>query len=854
MPTVTLSPPVADGGPFQVIANGQNNINPTTTTLLNGNLLVTWWADSGTTHDVYGRLFDPSGNPIGEAFGVAQALTGSQMHAHVTVLSGGGFVVSWTTDAYDVRSPAEIVRSTIVFRLFDADGTPAGDETPVPESEAIGYYYDRASDDFIEAPLTDQTWSDVGALPEGGFVVTWHDYGADTILAQRYAADGTTVGSVITVGGISYTEGRTQVTPLLDGGFVVTWQDRIDGAALEILARVYSADGQPEGPEIRVNGTPAAAQYQPMISALVDGGFVVVWHSSGQEDGFGVYGQVFNADGSPRGSGEILLATAVEGDQLAPTVTGLTNGGFVVTWIASGTDGSGWSIAAQVFNPDGSRVGTEIVVNTFATGAQRDPSVTATPDGGFTVTWSSQGQDGAGTSLYSQTYNVSASVVFDPLVVSTVGGDGIIGVVDRDAGLLISGTADADATLVEVRIGANRLTATVNADGTWSVTVPTGQFPADGLRSVSVRARNSDGRFTDPVVQDFTVDTRPPATPVMAKVTGDDLINAVDLANGVVLTGRAPGGADTVKVTLAPGFVVTGAVADDGTWSITVPNDMIPPDGRLNVRVQSTDEAGNTSEVLTQVVRVDRTNTVNVVSTTTGPDNFGGSIWDDRAVGKGGNDTFAGGEGQDTLKGAKGNDLLVGDQGDDLLDGGAGNDTAGGGDGDDVLLGKVGSDRLEGDGGNDSLSGAAGTDQLFGGDGDDSLNGGSEADALFGGAGNDLLQGGSGKDTLEGEDGNDTLNGGEGFDEMTGGLGADLFQFARGHVSGTVTDFNAGEGDRLELNDNLWSGNLSAAQVVARFARVTGAGDTVFTFADGDRLILTGITDLTEVTSQIDII
>ena len=64
---------------------------------------------------------------------------------------------------------------------------------------------------------------------------------------------------------------------------------------------------------------------------------------------------------------EFSVTTNKTGSQEAPTVTGLANGGFVVTWDdASGTlgDASGTSIKAQVYAADGSKVGSEFRVNT----------------------------------------------------------------------------------------------------------------------------------------------------------------------------------------------------------------------------------------------------------------------------------------------------------------------------------------------------------------------------------------------------------------------------------------------------------------------------------------------------------
>jgi Ca2+-binding RTX toxin-like protein len=63
---------------------------------------------------------------------------------------------------------------------------------------------------------------------------------------------------------------------------------------------------------------------------------------------------------------------------------------------------------------------------------------------------------------------------------------------------------------------------------------------------------------------------------------------------------------------------------------------------------------------------------------------------------------------------------------------------------------------------------------------------------MFGGSGNDTLVGGGGDDKISGDAGDDSLR---------GGTGADTFKFAFGEDGhDTITDFNFGDGDRIELD------------------------------------------------------
>lgn len=206
-------------------------------------------------------------------------------------------------------------------------------------------------------------------------------------------------------------------------------------------------------------------------------------------------------------------------------------------------------------------------------------------------------------------------------------------------------------------------------------------------------------------------------------------------------------------------------------------------------------------------------------------------------IGSGNADTITGGTGADTLRGQAGEDSLMGGDGGDQLFGGQGNDTMTGGLGLDRFYVDAGTDLVTdlGAGGKDilivsagataqvmlvadwvasSASANLGVADLMASGFDVSLAaavgtvgwnvsnaGEASAVTLIGSARADALTGGLGADTLSGGAGNDTLLGGAGADRLTGGLGADSFRFdSAGDAAGdVVADFNAGQGDKLDL-------------------------------------------------------
>lgn len=229
-----------------------------------------------------------------------------------------------------------------------------------------------------------------------------------------------------------------------------------------------------------------------------------------------------------------------------------------------------------------------------------------------------------------------------------------------------------------------------------------------------------------------------------------------------------------------------------------------------------------------------------------------------------GHDTARGGRGDDTLGGAAGDDSLSGNEGADEIWGGFGNDILSGGADDDLIGGALGHDTISGDAGNDEIWGAGGADRMSGGDGADSLGGGTGDDFADGGAGNDILFGGPGADSLRGGAGDDTLFGGIGADRLLGGSGNDTIYLGGDEAEADQLVFNAGDGadhvlffsataDRLQLDERLWGGGLTGAEVVTMFGQAVG-GDFVLDFGGGDVLTLAGLGGVTGLDSQVEFI
>ena len=152
------------------------------------------------------------------------------------------------------------------------------------------------------------------------------------------------------------------------------------------------------GSEFRVNEYTTGAQRLPSAVVGPDLTYFVAWESQFQDgDSFGIFGRRFSAVGVPLGT-EFQINQATLSDQKQPSVAVDTAGRYTIVW--TGQDVSGGGVFARQYSAAGP-LGPEFQVNTYTTGDQFLPRVSAGP-GGIGVVWQSTGQDGSGAGVYGR--------------------------------------------------------------------------------------------------------------------------------------------------------------------------------------------------------------------------------------------------------------------------------------------------------------------------------------------------------------------------------------------------------------------------------------------------------------------
>ena len=234
------------------------------------------------------------------------------------------------------------------------------------------------------------------------------------------------------------------------------------------------------------------------------------------------------------------------------------------------------------------------------------------PDDSQRSTFLFSATDQAGNTSLVSRYWVGIDTVspqastFEPIT-----SDGIINIKEFGLGVQISGQIDKGCALL-LAWDNLLLRPVVLPSGSWSQWI-TAQQLASLDQNAPIIATVTDKVGNSTISPPFhpTFDLLSPKVPLVESfgvpVTGQQVINAITKAAGVLLTGKT-GSADaasTIRVMWGRTDKTT-LVNSDGSWSILFSATELPADTAASVvSVQATDAAGNSSSITTQTILID---------------------------------------------------------------------------------------------------------------------------------------------------------------------------------------------------------------------------------------------------------
>ncbi|WP_157961302.1 calcium-binding protein [Microvirga flavescens] len=386
------------------VSEGKNPYDLEVEGLSDGGWISCWMEGSATGpgQELFFQRYNAKGEPVGTVIQVtsppvAPASTGLNGHGNVTLMADGGWLITW------VNTTA--TESTVYQRRYDKNGDPLND------GQVIGTPTDGFNRNTYAATLSD-----------GSYVVTWAQSATSSadfdVYQQHFDADGNPLGTESIISSTTTNDQvRSQIAALKDGGWVVTWYS---GGATggEIHQQRFNSSGSKVGAETIVNATTADRQSIPDIAVLADGSYVITWQSNLQDSSdFGVYQRHYDENGNAI-TGEIQVNTSVQGYQGDANIAALADGGWTVTWQGADQNQAGvYRIFQQTFNSNGTQRGGETIVDFAAPGTENAASrasIAALKDGSWVVIYAVGETEGAPTAAYVQRFGVN--YVPDPVI------------------------------------------------------------------------------------------------------------------------------------------------------------------------------------------------------------------------------------------------------------------------------------------------------------------------------------------------------------------------------------------------------------------------------------------------------
>ena len=764
---------------------------PQITTLSGGGWVITWTSfhQDGEFGGVYQQAFDAEGEAVGGEIRVNLFTSGSQLLPEIRALANDAWVVVWTSGDQDGSGTGIYQR---IFWMNDAPTAKAIPEQTATEEQAFSFTL--AAETFTD-PDTFDSFTLSAKLESGAILPGWLHFDPAT-------------------GKFSGTPGNDDVGTLL---IRVTATDTTGATGSTILKlRVQDVNDDPQ--VAAAIPAQAATEDKAFSYAVPSGTFLdpdksdVLTYSAKLADGSALPSWVkFNAatrafSGTPDNDAVGTLSIRI----IATDLSGRTAQTTFTLTVANVND------APQVAATIPTQTATEDKAFSYVV-----PSgIFIDPDKSDVLTYSAKLADGSALPGWLK-FNAATRTFSGTPDNDAVGTLGI-----RMIATDLSGrTAPTTLTITVANVNdAPQVAATIpprtaTEDKAFSYTVPLGTFldpdksdmvtysaklangsALPGWLKFNAATRTFSGTPDNDAVGSLTI--RMIATDLSGRTAQTDFtLTVANLNDRPILPATIA--ATTLENTPLAMNVLSRAHDDDGdVLKVTAAsvrsgfgNVSITKDGRLlyDPTVAANQNIG-AGEVKAVVIRY------------TVSDGKGGTATGDVTVTVKGisPDIFKGGAGNDMLRGSKDGDILYGYAGHDTLDGGAGADRMYGAAGNDTYVidnlkdltvekAGEGIDHIKA---SVSWTLAANTENL-------TLTG----TARINGTGNMLankLIGNAGNNVLDGRAGEDTLTGGRGADSLYGGAGKDVFVFlttadSTVAASGRDTIFDFTKGDRIDL-------------------------------------------------------
>ncbi|UCD75725.1 MAG: hypothetical protein JSV91_02185 [Phycisphaerales bacterium] len=288
-----------------------------------GPIWVVWQShgQDGFGGSIIARIFNDQLDGSSEIL-VNQEWQGHQQAPVVAVSPQNHSLVAW------VKAKDEGAGLEIHARLFNADGSPMGDEFAIREADGCTHM------------------PSIAFAADGSFAVAYAR--ADEHMAplgirmQRFDAEGNPEGEAIDVCGEVRESQIEPVIAALQDGYVVAWLDgETDGDDYGVVARRFDAQGCPDDEFAFLVNTSTKGLQNGIAIAVAPQGHYAIAYNSNDDDGTGIFAKIFAPNGAPIGR-EFRINERTQNDQAMRVATGTNRlafgpgGELICAWSGDG--------------------------------------------------------------------------------------------------------------------------------------------------------------------------------------------------------------------------------------------------------------------------------------------------------------------------------------------------------------------------------------------------------------------------------------------------------------------------------------------------------------------------------------
>jgi len=286
----------------EILVNTYTNnfqINPAVATLADGSVVVVWASSGqdGSMQGVFAQRFSATGARLGSEFQVNTWIQYNQRTPAVAALTNGNFVVVWVSELQ--RTSASV---DIYARLFDSSGNAIGNEFPVNTSTtnlcANPAVAGSPQGGFAVAwSQNDNTTSTAGS--QGGVYVTSGQTSRSPngwdVFGRLFNANGSAASAPMRLNTYAYGDQYAPQVSAFGKNYLTVWVSLGQDSSWEgIFGQFLNSGGDLAGVEFQINTSTVSRQIQPAVAADGVCRFLVLWSSFVAETSFDLFARAYD--------------------------------------------------------------------------------------------------------------------------------------------------------------------------------------------------------------------------------------------------------------------------------------------------------------------------------------------------------------------------------------------------------------------------------------------------------------------------------------------------------------------------------------------------------------------------------